>query len=143
MYRLMDANPENSHLRSALIVTLPFDVGNDEALKIKRGSNIIGKYVSVERIAEIEEGRTVEWRYVMQTRQQINTYAKTPTRRMATCLTPGGSIPQFLSELSIPGQIAKVGVMFTPGSKVPYYDTQDVPHLIHWLKQNTEDGTRP
>jgi len=102
----MDANPKNSHLRSALIVTLPFDVGNDEALKIKRGSNIIGKYVSVERIAEIEEGRTVEW-------------------RMATCLTPGGSIPQFLTELSIPGQIAK-----------------DVPHLIHWLKQNTEDGTR-
>jgi len=106
LYRFMDATPENNHQRSALIVTLPFDVGDDEALKAKRGNRVIGKYVSVERIAEIEGGRTVEW-------------------RMATCSTPGGSIPQCVSEFTIPGKIAK-----------------DVPHLIHWLKQNTQDGAR-
>jgi len=88
LYRLMDSSLENGHQhRSALVITLPFDIEEDEELKARRGNDIIGKYVSVERIAEIE-GDKVEW-------------------RMATCSTPGGFIPRILSEFTIPGQIAK------------------------------------
>lgn len=44
--------------------------------------------MSVERYQELEDG-SLEW-------------------RMATCSTPGGSIPGWLSERSIPGEIIKV-----------------------------------
>lgn len=77
LYRLMDSSLENGHQRSALVITLPFDIEEDEELKAKRGNNIIGKYVSVERITEIQ-GDRVEWRYVTPTSYQINTYGRSP-----------------------------------------------------------------
>jgi len=62
-----------------------------------------GKYVSVERFRELESesedgrgGYALEW-------------------RMATCSTPGGLIPTWISERSIPGEIMKV--CFPPSSQ--------------------------
>jgi hypothetical protein len=47
---------------------------------------IKGRYVSVERLTELPD-KSTRW-------------------EMATSNTPGGSIPSFLSESSMPGQIA-------------------------------------
>lgn len=47
-----------------------------------------GRYVSVERILELEDG-SIEW-------------------RMATSSTPGGSIPTYFVERSMAGKIAEV-----------------------------------
>lgn len=47
-----------------------------------------GRYVSVERLKELENGK-VEW-------------------RMATSSSPGGSLPSFLVESSMAGQISAV-----------------------------------
>lgn len=47
-----------------------------------------GRYVSIERIVELEDGST-EW-------------------RMATSSTPGGSLPSWLAETSMAGKISEV-----------------------------------
>jgi hypothetical protein len=60
----------------------------DEELAKIEEKGTKGRYVSVERLLELEDGQ-VEW-------------------RMATSSLPGGSIPSFVSEHSMPGQIAAV-----------------------------------
>lgn len=62
---------------------------DDQELVTKQGKGVKGTYVSVERFRE--EGDMVEW-------------------IMATCSTPGGSIPTWISERSIPGEIIKVRI---------------------------------
>lgn len=52
---------------------------------------IKGRYVSVERLTELENGNT-EW-------------------RMATSSTPGGSIPTFIVENSMASKIAEVSTL--------------------------------
>ncbi|KAF8586551.1 hypothetical protein K439DRAFT_1408716 [Ramaria rubella] len=90
--------------REGWIVSLPVDVSEDADMKSKEEKGVRGKYVSVERIKEGKEG-IVEW-------------------AMATSSTPGGNIPQFIAETSMPGQIYK-----------------DVPHFLEWLKKNRVAST--
>ena len=85
------------------IVSIPVDLTEDQELakleeKGVRGMRCLlakvpiltsqGRYVSVERILELEDG-TIEW-------------------HMATSSTPGGSIPTYFVESSMASQIAAV-----------------------------------
>ncbi|KAH7926625.1 hypothetical protein BV22DRAFT_1032623 [Leucogyrophana mollusca] len=84
--------------RTGIIASIPIDLsgpGDEELAKLEeKGTK--GRYVSVERLVELEDG-SVEW-------------------RMATSSTPGGSIPTFVAEGSMPGQISA-----------------DVPHFLKWF----------
>lgn len=72
--------------RSGLIISIPIDLSEDEELaKIER-KGVRGRYVAVERLLELDDGK-VEW-------------------RMATSASPGGMIPSFIAKSSMPGQIA-------------------------------------
>ncbi|KAJ6597053.1 hypothetical protein DFH09DRAFT_1357127 [Mycena vulgaris] len=80
--RLNESSP-----RSGTIVSIPIDLTEDEALAKLEEKGVKGRYVSVERILELDDG-TIEW-------------------RMATSSTPGGSIPTFIVERSMAGKIAE------------------------------------
>lgn len=71
-----------------MIVSIPIDLSVDEELAKIEEMGTKGRYVSVERLLELGDGK-IEW-------------------RMATSSTPGGRIPSFVSEHSLPGQIAAV-----------------------------------
>lgn len=73
-----------------LIVSLSVDLTSkgDEELRLLEEKGTKGRYVSVERVMELEDGST-EW-------------------RMATSSTPGGSIPSFLVESTMAKKIASV-----------------------------------
>jgi len=74
--------------RTGIIVSLAIDLsskGDEDLLKLEE-KGIKGRYVSVERIIELENGNT-EW-------------------RMATSSTPGGSLPNFLVESTMAKKIA-------------------------------------
>ena len=82
-----------------------------------------GRYVSIERIQEVENGK-VEW-------------------IMATSSTPGGSIPKFITESSMPGQIAAVSSCSIHILSSGIYDAdftlyKDVPHFLKWLHSNRD-----
>lgn len=64
------------------------DISGETELPKLEDKNVRGRYVSVERIMELENGNT-EW-------------------RMATSSTPGGSIPTFIVESTLPKQVAAV-----------------------------------
>jgi hypothetical protein len=74
--------------RTGLIVSLSIDLtseGDEELHKLEeKGTK--GRYVSVERVLELEDGNT-EW-------------------RMATSSTPGGSIPNFIVESTMAKKIS-------------------------------------
>ncbi|KAF7985127.1 hypothetical protein HWV62_9047 [Athelia sp. TMB] len=78
------------------IVSIPIDLADDPELAKLEEKGVKGRYTSVERLQEVEGGK-VSW-------------------HMATSSTPGGSIPTFVAEGSIDGQIAN-----------------DVPHFIKWF----------
>ena len=69
-------------------IQIPVDLSEDAELAKKEEKGVKGRYVSVERLAELENGK-VEW-------------------RMATSSSPGGSLPSFLVESTMAGQIAAV-----------------------------------
>lgn len=48
--------------RTAYVITIPFDVEDDAEMLAKQGKGVHGKYVSVERLLELEDG-SLEWRY--------------------------------------------------------------------------------
>ncbi|OJT09113.1 hypothetical protein TRAPUB_14440 [Trametes pubescens] len=73
--------------RTGLIVSLPVDVSDNADFAKLEESGVKGRYVSVERLRELENGK-VEW-------------------CMATSSTPGGKIPQFVVESSMASTIAK------------------------------------
>ncbi|KAK7020477.1 DUF3074 domain-containing protein [Favolaschia claudopus] len=91
MTRLSDVFPRNG-----IIVSMAVDLSDDQDLAKLEEKGVKGRYVSVERLTELEDGN-VEW-------------------RMATSSTPGGSIPTYFVERSLPSQIA-----------------EDVPHFMKWL----------
>ncbi|KAF8559635.1 hypothetical protein OG21DRAFT_470638 [Imleria badia] len=95
---LVDSSP-----KSGIIVSIPIDLSADEELAKIEEKGIKGRYVSVERLLELEDGK-VEW-------------------RMATSSIPGGRIPSFVTESSMPGQIAA-----------------DVPHFLKWFHTVREKG---
>ncbi|KAF8969642.1 hypothetical protein BDZ97DRAFT_211179 [Flammula alnicola] len=74
--------------RTGLIVSLAIDLTGkgDEELHLLEEKGTKGRYVSVERVLELENGNT-EW-------------------RMATSSTPGGSIPGFIVESTMAKKIA-------------------------------------
>jgi len=106
LFKHLDVDESNpSQKRTGYIIQLPFDVEDEE---VKQGKRVVkGKYVSVERFRELEseEGEDGRGGYVVEW-------------RMATCSTPGGLIPTWISERSIPSEIMK-----------------DVPALITWIKK--------
>ncbi|KAJ7097774.1 hypothetical protein B0H15DRAFT_619734 [Mycena belliarum] len=80
--RLNESSP-----RSGTIVSIPVDLTEDQELAKLEEKGVKGRYVSVERLMELEDG-SVEW-------------------RMATSSTPGGSIPTYFVERSMDGKIAE------------------------------------
>ncbi|KAJ7741588.1 hypothetical protein DFH07DRAFT_55621 [Mycena maculata] len=81
--RLNEVSP-----RRGTIVSIPVDLTEDPELVKLEERGVKGRYVSVERILELEDG-SIEW-------------------RMATSSTPGGSIPTYFVERSMNGKIAEV-----------------------------------
>ncbi|KAL0946697.1 hypothetical protein HGRIS_012884 [Hohenbuehelia grisea] len=75
--------------RTGTIVSIPIDLSSPEDTELAKleEKGVKGRYVSVERIRELEDGK-VEW-------------------RMATSSTPGGSIPTFIVERTMAGKIAE------------------------------------
>lgn len=71
---------------------MPVDVSGDESLKSHEGNAVKGVYVSVERLLDLGDGKT-EW-------------------RMATSGTPGGRIPSFITDMTMPSQIASVSFSY-------------------------------
>jgi len=67
---------------------LSIDLSDNAELQKLEEKGTKGRYVSVERVMELENGNT-EW-------------------RMATSSTPGGSIPTFLVESTMAKKIASV-----------------------------------
>jgi len=75
-----------------IFVSIPVDATGDPNMAKLEEKGVRGRYCSVESIKELDGGR-VEW-------------------RMVTSSTPGGSIPNFFVENSLPSQIAAVSVSF-------------------------------
>ncbi|EMD38280.1 hypothetical protein CERSUDRAFT_49192, partial [Gelatoporia subvermispora B] len=79
---------EEASPRTGLIVSIPVDLSDDPELAKLEEKGVKGRYVSVERLKELDGGK-VEW-------------------RMATSSTPGGNIPKFIAEGSMGSTISKV-----------------------------------
>lgn len=95
VYQLTHLPPSSPGIpKEGYIVSVPIDLtsSGDEALADKEEKAVRGRYVSVEYIKELEDGG-VEW-------------------IMATSSTPGGNIPAFVAEHSMPGQISNVSIVF-------------------------------
>lgn len=77
-----------------MVVSIPIDLSSPEDAELAKleEKGVKGRYVSIERIVELEDGST-EW-------------------RMATSSTPGGSIPTWLAESSMAGKISEVRSSF-------------------------------
>jgi Protein of unknown function (DUF3074) len=69
-------------------MSIPVDVTSDPELAKLEEKGVKGHYVSVESIKELPSGKT-EW-------------------RMATSSSPGGHIPAFIAERTMPSSIAAV-----------------------------------
>jgi len=81
--------------RTGFVVSIPVDVhtdAGDAELAKSDFKGVRGRYVSIERVQERDDGK-VEW-------------------RMATSSTPGGNIPNFIVQKSTPGQVANDVPMF-------------------------------
>lgn len=85
-------NPISSTDRRAfLVISIPYSLPSETGYTR-------GKYVSVEHVAELPDGK-VEW-------------------TMAVSSDPGGLVPKFISEMSMPSKIS-----------------EDVPSFVKWAKQ--------
>ncbi|KAI0647321.1 hypothetical protein C8Q79DRAFT_620280 [Trametes meyenii] len=73
--------------RTGIIVSIPVDLSDNTEYAAKEEKGVKGRYVSVERLQELESGQ-VEW-------------------RMATSSTPGGKIPQFVADSSMASTISR------------------------------------
>ncbi|KAG8715068.1 hypothetical protein FRC09_016962 [Ceratobasidium sp. 395] len=82
---------EDTESRQGYVISLPLDVSSDESLASKEPLGVRARYVSVERVRELDG--QVEWIY---------------TVSMATSSNPGGMIPIFLSDSQMPSKIAEI-----------------------------------
>ncbi|KAH9843203.1 uncharacterized protein C8Q71DRAFT_698534 [Rhodofomes roseus] len=73
--------------KKGLIVSIPVELSEDAELAKLEEKGVKGRYVSVELLEELDNGK-VEW-------------------RMATSSTPGGNIPSFVAESTMDSTIAK------------------------------------
>lgn len=103
----------------SIIVSIPVDVSGDAEMSQAELKGARGRYVAVERIQELENGKT-EWRSVSMFCSRTS-MMKTIYVRMATSSTPGGSIPSFVAQASIPGTV-----------------TNDVPLFLKWYNSDKE-----
>jgi hypothetical protein len=100
-----------------IVVSIPIDLTgpDDEELAKLEEHGIHARYVSVEWIKDLGEGRT-EW-------------------RMAVSSATGGLLPSFIVEASLPKEIAKVIPIFPSPPRLHRADlTQDVPCFIKWFR---------
>ncbi|KAI5450163.1 hypothetical protein NCC49_003312 [Naganishia albida] len=91
--------------RAFMNISIPFD---HPSVPINAGaeqSRVRGRYVSIEYVRESEGGKKVEW-------------------LMATASDAGGSIPQFLTNMTLPGKV-----------------TEDVPSFVHYLNDEMKRDT--
>lgn len=75
-------------------MSIPIDIAGDTELSKLEEKGVKGRYVSVERLQEVEGGKVI-W-------------------EMATSSTPGGSIPRFVAENSMASQISAVSRTHKP-----------------------------
>ncbi|KAJ3935017.1 MAG: hypothetical protein NXY57DRAFT_581336 [Lentinula lateritia] len=82
--RLSEVKP-----RTGIIISIPIDLSSPEDAELAKmeEKGVKGRYVSIERITELEDGST-EW-------------------RMATSSSPGGSLPSWLVEGTMAGKISE------------------------------------
>ncbi|OWZ66749.1 hypothetical protein AYX15_02071 [Cryptococcus neoformans] len=74
--------------RAFMNISLPFSHPGCMEKKGNESKRVRGKYVSVERVQEMDKGKQVEW-------------------RMATSSDAGGNIPRFVTNSSLPNSIAE------------------------------------
>jgi Protein of unknown function (DUF3074) len=72
----------------SIFISIPVDLSSDPELANLEEKGVKGRYVSVERITELPNGKT-EW-------------------RMATSSSPGGRIPALVVDKTMPGTISAV-----------------------------------
>lgn len=77
---------------ASIVISIPVDLSEDAELAKLEEKGVKGRYVSVELLQELDDGK-VEW-------------------RMATSSTPGGNIPSFVAESTMASTIAKVCILF-------------------------------
>jgi len=97
LFTILQANYLDEEARTGIIVSIPVDVSSDAELVKLEGKGVRGRYVSVEYLKELEGGKVI-W-------------------QMATSSNPGGNLPSFLVDSSIPSQISA-----------------DVPHFFKWFR---------
>jgi hypothetical protein len=88
---------EPSSPRTGLFISIPVDLSSEPDLAKLEEKGTKGRYVSVESLAELPSGET-EW-------------------RMATSSSPGGRIPAFIVNSTMPSTIS-----------------EDVPHFFKWFQ---------
>jgi hypothetical protein len=93
-----------------MAVSLPFHHADCLEKQGLEKSRVRGKYVSVERVTEMDSGRQVEWR--MATSSDAGG-EKGPNRKLIL-----GNIPRFITNSSLPSSIA-----------------EDVPSFMKWLAE--------
>ncbi|KAL6305309.1 hypothetical protein BKA93DRAFT_222665 [Sparassis latifolia] len=72
--------------KTGIVVSIPVDLSDDKDLSKIEEKGVKGRYVSVERLKELGNGK-VEW-------------------KMATSSTPGGNIPSFVAESTMDSTIS-------------------------------------
>lgn len=83
-------------------MSIPIDLSDEPELVKLEEKGVKGRYVSVERLQELENGN-VEW-------------------RMATSSTPGGKIPSFIAESTMDSAISQVRSPLTvPCTSIPKF----------------------
>ena len=99
-------------------VPLTLSSPEDEDLAALEEKGVKGRYASVERILELP-GDKVEW-------------------RMAVSSSPGGLIPQFISDSVVPQEVSKVGLnpLHVDPSLMVHLPGQDVPLYLKWMFAN-------
>ena len=55
--------------RQGWIISIPFETSSDEALMAFEETGVRGKYIAIDRLTELEDGR-VEWRYIFEHRDR-------------------------------------------------------------------------
>ncbi|KIJ26729.1 hypothetical protein M422DRAFT_38110 [Sphaerobolus stellatus SS14] len=91
---------EHGTPREGRVISGPVDVSEDAEMKAKERKGVKGRYISVLRLREGIEGEALEW-------------------MMATSSTPGGSIPQFITERTMPSQTFKAAAEVIIGTGEP------------------------
>ncbi|WWC92765.1 uncharacterized protein L201_007724 [Kwoniella dendrophila CBS 6074] len=86
--RELQNQPLESGGRSFMNISIPFEHPDCPPKVNNEKSRVRGKYVSVEKVTEIQNGNQVQW-------------------RMATSSDAGGNIPRFVTNGSLPNSIAE------------------------------------